>query len=137
MSLTNAITEIRTRLNGLGLTEDPDARERSLATSSKGQADGVYKLKISSLGNPWPEATTNANAWYCQMELECSTLMTNDQVEADLSAEARGRAIRENLHYTPLTNGMIFDFQEPQPIPVTNNPRLRLWAWRFKLRYTE
>ena len=137
MSLTQAITEVKARLDGLSLTEDPDKREFTLAASSKTSIDGHYKLKVDSVGNPWPELSLNANAWYCQVELEVSTIMSNDQTASTITADTRARAIRESLHYTGLTYGFVFDFEEPRRVDVPNNPRLRLWVWRFKLRYQE
>lgn len=137
MSLTAAIAEIRTRLNAIsGLAEMADLRADTIEEAGKGNIDGAYNLRIVGTGNPWPDLELAPLSWWVQMELELATLSANDQVAAGVAEAARTDAIRTALHYTPLTNGTIWDFGEPFSAVSVNNPKLRVWRWRWKLRYT-
>lgn len=138
MSLTAAISEIRTRLNAInGLQEVADLRSDSIEESGKANIDGAYNLRIVGTGNPWPDLELVPLSWWVQVEMEMATLVTNDHVAASITETTRTEAIRTALHYTPLTSGTVWDFVEPVSGTSPANPKLRIWRWRWKLRYEE
>lgn len=138
MSLQQAIDEIRTRLDAItGLQEVTDLRDETLDRSSMGGLDGAYNLKLISSGNPWPELDVQPASWYSVVEMELATVMTNSHVDSGITEATRTQAIREALHYTPLTYSTVWGFDEPLSQFSPTNPRLRLWRWRFNLRYQE
>lgn len=136
MSLTQAISEIRTRLNAIsGLAEMADLRADTIEEAGKGNIDGAYNLRIIGTGNPWPDLELAPLSWWVQVEMELATLVTNDHVAASISEATRTEAIRTALHYTPLVYSTVWDFIEPTSGTSPVNPKLRIWRWRWKMRY--
>lgn len=136
MSLQQAIDEIRTRLNAIsGIEEVADLRDETLDGASKGNLDGAYNLRIVSTGNPWPDMAIAPASWWAVIEMELASVLANDHVALSITEATRTQAIRQALHYNPLTYGTIWGFEEPFAQPSLTNPRLRVWRWRWRLRY--
>lgn len=138
MSLQQAIDEIRARLNALsGLHEVDDLRSDTLEESAKGNIHGAYNLRVVGTGNPWPDMALSPTSWWVQIEMELATLVHNDHVATAVQETLLTQEIRKALHYTALTYGTVWDFVEPVSGTSPVNPKLRIWRWRWKLRYEE
>jgi hypothetical protein len=138
MSLQQAVDEIRTRLNAIsGLQEVADLRDDTLDASSKGNLDGAYNLRIQSSGNPWPELSQGPTQWWALFELEVGHVVANDRVATSVAEATHAQQIRETLQYDALTYGQVWDQTEPIIQTSPTNPKLRVWRWRWKLRYQE
>ena len=141
MTLQAAVDELTANLTSItGLDEHSDLRDETLLEASLANIDGDFLMRVGPGGNPWPELAAGTSgtptAWWVPISLEVATHVEQDLQTSEILAAERARLVREKLHYTQLTNGQVWDMEDP-----TNEGDLDgdiiVWVWRFKLRYQE
>ncbi len=132
MSLQQAITEIEARLVALSFIKYKDPRDKSLADSGAG-LDKHFLVMPDVDPKPWIDAEVNASAWSIGLRIELATLESSDVSTARITASERARQVIEDLQYTPLVYGQLYQVTT-ETIESDNQ---FIWVYRAQLRYQE
>lgn len=137
MSYAALINALKAGLVAAGLVENPDPREDSLLTSSRGAFDGSFLIVPESGASPWPEAARiTPSHWKGIIRVEIATALTTSVVVQSETVEARARAFFEKCVYVGLQQGEIYRWDEPTISRNYKDKRI-VWSVRVFVRWTE
>lgn len=135
MSFASFVTQIKAALAAAGLTETTEPREDSLTSTGRGGADGSYLLSLES-ADPWPEASKLVpNHYKGRLRVEILTVLTTSVIEQNKLVEERARGFFERVVYANLSDGSIYQWDEPTVIRNFKDKRI-VWQIRCGIRWS-